>query len=203
MSSRYEIRSESAGRGPDAYTLAALFRVEDLETNTEVRTVALMTRGTAQDWDFDWHEAEADPKAVSLLCQIALERIYRLLERGTVIPDTINVNADLYGHTRPRIRKRCAYRQTRDVGLICTAAADNDPWSGLTTELLCLGCEIPHESIVCSELKKVQTCWLPEGGRQGVRRVVKAECTGGDDPRDAADCAPGLKGCWVRRIEIS
>jgi hypothetical protein len=202
MNSRYEVRAESAGRGPDPYTLAAVFRVENLGTNTEVRAVASMTRGTVQDWGFDWHEAETDPKAVNLLCQIGLERIYTSLEQGTMIPKTIRVNTDFFGHTRPRIRKRCAYRETRNGGLFCTAAADNDPWSGVTTESLCLGCQMPHESIVCSELTRIETCWFPEGSEHGMRRVVKAECTGGGNPRDTSGCVPGVMSCWVRRIVI-
>jgi hypothetical protein len=204
MSPEYEIHAEPAGSGPGPHTLATAFRLIRLDTGAEVWAIASITRETLHSWGFGWPASERHPgrEAVRLLSQVALDAILKSLTQGDEIPRNIEISTDFYGGARPFLSKECTFREAHDAELHCVAAAGDDPWSGITTELLCLGCEMPHRDMVCNHLKKVETSWFPEGGEQGVRRVVKAECTGGGDPRDTAECVPGLKNCWVRRIGV-
>jgi hypothetical protein len=204
MSSQYEIHAEPPGRGPGPYALAIAFRVIGLDTGTEVWTIASITRETLHSWGFGWPASERHPgrEPVRLLSQVALDAILKSLRQSAGIPRNIEISTDFYGDARPFLSKECTFQEAHDAELHCAAAAGNDPWSGITTELLCLGCEMPHKDMVCSHLKNVETSWFPEGGEQGARRVVRAECVGAGDPQNAVDCFPGLKSCWVQRIQV-
>lgn len=108
-------------------------------------------------------------------------------------------HSDLFSRERPI---QCQFQERTAVGLICRAATDNDPLKGKTSSAICAACDLPRDTLRCTNLQHLGVNGI-ESFSGPERSVVSAFCDLKTTSFNHANCFPGGNNCWQYEVDNS